>query len=89
MTKKKYWNTYGYEIVEQISDNERIIKMKKPMTKEEVFSHQFFDGKEWSCCPHCGDKIGIPPTTRTVKKIIHIHKFCSAYRSSLKNTKDI
>jgi len=86
MNKKRYWDLYGYKVMEQISNSERIIKIKEPETNRVVYSHQFFDGKEWNPCSHCGDKIGIPSTTtKTVTKIEHIRKFCSAYRSSLKS----
>ncbi len=84
MNRKKYTGIYDYSVEEKVSDIERIIKTNEPVTKRNVFVHQFFDGKKWQLCTHCGDMLKIPHrTARHVYDIEHIRKYCSAYKSSL------
>ena len=70
-----------YEIIEQVSNRERIVKVKNPIGRY-VFSHQFFDGRKWRQCTHCGDNLKIP--SGPVTNIEHVRKYCISYRSGAK-----
>ncbi len=67
------------EVVEIVSDGERIDKVETPLGVR--YSHRYKDGETWKPCFHCGDLAGIPPLSRGggQSSVEAISKFCSHY----------
>jgi ribosomal protein L34E len=73
------------KLIEQTSRTERIVEVQSPGGPR--YAHQFQDGEHWIPCGHCGDKLPQGAVTPgPVWNPDQVRKFCSAYRSSLKET---